>query len=59
MINPGNNGASFQDIVAVFRNGGSGDVAVGVEDCRVGVRSAMNNSEVVCICCEFGLEAEC
>ena len=59
MINPSNNGAGSQDVAAVFRNAGGCDVTVEVGDRRLGVRSALKNSGVVCICCEFGLEAEC
>ena len=59
MINPGNNGASSQDVAGIFRNAGGRDVAVGVRDCCVGVQSALKNSGVVCICCEFDLEVEC
>ena len=59
IVNPGNNGVSFQGVLAVFRNAGIRD-NMGVRDYCVRVRSALKNGGVICACacCQLGLEAE-
>ena len=59
MINSGNNGVSFQGVLAVFRNAGN-RYNMGVRDYCVRVRSALKNGGVICACacCQLGLEAE-